>query len=122
MTRSEPDRAPQEVLVDRGLEHDGRPGELRRPGPDVVHLDVVGVPVAARGVVAREHVRALLPQDGGQARRRLLDVQAAGALLPGESVHLHLDAPEPWEVAVGDVRDPHSTDTTARPAAAPHAW
>ena len=52
----------------------GVPASSRGARADAVHLDVVGVPVAADRVVDREHVGVLLDQQLGQPAGRLLDV------------------------------------------------
>ena len=62
------------VVVHRRLEHLGRAGELSGPMTDVVHLDVVGVPVVAVAVVDGEHVGVLLDEDRGQPAGGLFDV------------------------------------------------
>jgi len=63
------DRADEQVPVDRRFQHGRCSGEFGGAKPDLVHLNVVGVPVAARGVVDREYVRVLFSQDRGQFLR-----------------------------------------------------
>ena len=50
------------------------PGQRRGAQPHPVHLDVVGVAVAAVLVVGGEDIGVLVVEDGGQARRGLVDV------------------------------------------------
>ncbi len=67
-------RSAEVVPVHRGLEHPRRAGQLGGPHPHPVHLDVVGVPVAAVGVVGGEDVGVLLAEDVGQPSRCLVEV------------------------------------------------
>ncbi|GAA2142606.1 hypothetical protein GCM10009844_13950 [Nocardioides koreensis] len=67
-------RADEEGGGHRGLEHHRRAGQLGGPAADTVHLDVVGVPVAAVGVVDRQDVDVLLAQQLREASGGRLDV------------------------------------------------
>ncbi len=65
----------QEVLLARGRRVDARrTGERGGTPADHVHLDVVGMPVAAALVVDGEHIGVLFAQQRGELAGRLLDV------------------------------------------------
>ena len=55
--------------------HDSHPGELGRPRADLVHPDMVAVPVTALRVVAEQQVGALVRQQAGELSRRLLNIR-----------------------------------------------
>ena len=85
------------VAVHRGLEHARRAGQLGGPHADPVHLDVVGVAVAAVVVVDREHVGLLVAEDRGQPLGGLVDVglpeRPSGVVL-GRAHHPGVDVAE----------------------------
>ncbi len=102
------------------------PGERRNgPGVDVHHIGTPGghqpeqVPAPARvdgQVEGQAGDDAVDPGDalaGGRGGH--LDLVTGLGLRPHQIGHLHLDAAEPWQVTVTDVKDPHPA-SLAEPA------
>ena len=69
-------QADEVVAVHRRLVDARRAGDLGGADADPVHLDVVGMAVAAVVVVDGEHVGVLFVQDAGEALRGFVDVGA----------------------------------------------
>ena len=74
--RGEVDGPGDGVAGDRGLQDPRGPGQRGGAGPDLVHLDVVAVSVAAVAVVGQQHVGVFVTQDRREPLSRLVDVGA----------------------------------------------
>ena len=66
---------PDDQLARHRRLHHPHPRQPGRPGPDLVHPDVVAVAVATLRVVAQQQVRVLFGQQGGKLPRRFPDVR-----------------------------------------------
>ena len=92
------------------LEAARRAGEVGRPVPDAVDLDVVGVAVAAVPVVHHDDVGLLLAQHGGQPLAGLVDVglpERAGVVVLRPPGHAGVLVAEPDDA--GDAEDRRPT-------------
>ena len=91
------------------------PGDLGRPHADAVHLDVIGMAVAAVVVVDREHVGAV-PRRGRRASRCAASSTSARAKRSGASFVGSPSIPESYvaeELDAVDAEDPAASIVSA---------